>query len=126
MAPPGQIKTLSPLIFTHTHKHRHTNSLTVLSAAPADLSTAYKDNSCSTSTDTVTTNDNNGLRKTIVNDKKGVKVCEGLNHDLNSKHKEGNTSFAVTECLYCFVQLILMKRELKCLFFSCDNSEYST
>ena len=49
-------------------------TLTVLSAAPADLSEAYKDNSCSPSTYIDMNNDNNGLGETKVSDSQVIKV----------------------------------------------------
>ena len=47
MSPLGQIKTAPYSPHAHTYTQTHTRTLTVLSAAPADLSGAYKDNSCS-------------------------------------------------------------------------------
>lgn len=83
MAPPGQIKTPPPPLHhtppassPHTHTQTHTATqkpLSMLSAAPADLSEPYKDNSCSPSTYIDMNNDNNGPSKTIVNDNWGDK-----------------------------------------------------
>lgn len=47
MAPLGQIKTAPSSPHAHTHTDTRMRTLTVLSAAPADLCGAYKDNSCS-------------------------------------------------------------------------------
>lgn len=85
MAPPGQIKALPLPLLSHSlsHSHKHT----VLSAAPADLSEPYKDNSCSLSTYTDMNNDNSGLPKTIINKRLDDK---NTHCDLPGKNKEGN------------------------------------
>lgn len=66
MAPAGQIKTAPSSAGTHTHMH----ALAELSAPPADLYGAYKDNSCAPSTYIHMTNDNRSLSETLVIEKK--------------------------------------------------------
>lgn len=58
MAPPGQIKKAASSAGVHAHTY---TLFAELSAAPADLCGAYKDNSCAPSTYIHMTNDNRSL-----------------------------------------------------------------